>query len=179
MFPVGSLQPVRHAKATISHVPQATLWTLDEGPREEDEAAGWQRLKPSLADREQDIFPKLGTKTVRCIPPPHAAADEQGAAVAGGGWWAAPGHVLLSVLSCTMGVDTSNLAIAVLLFLALGQAGEIVWAFEPELGCPRLGSRKATESVQSGVPWQIAGRTAKCRRRRGHVGGLGKEAPAN
>lgn len=74
--------------------------------------------------------------------------NEQGAVWwwrAGGGWWAvAPGHVLLSVLSvlsCTMAVDTSNLAIAVSPFLGPRPSRRKSGLLDLNSVAPKLGSR--------------------------------------
>lgn len=132
MFPVGKLAASEACKS--HHRPCAASYrvqsTLDEGPG--GRKGSWlAAAKAELGGKEsKDIFPKLGTKTVRRIsfpPPCRGGGTNRERSVAGGGWWArwvvAPGHVLLSVLSvlsvlsCTVAVDTSNLAIAVSPFL--------------------------------------------------------------
>lgn len=129
MFPVGKFAASEACKS--HHRPCAASYrvqsTLDEGPG--GRKGSWlAAAKAELGGKEsKDIFPKLGTKTVRRIsfpPPCRGGGTNRERSVAGGGWWArwvvAPGHVLfsvLSVLSCTVAVDTSNLAIAVSPFL--------------------------------------------------------------
>lgn len=133
MFPVGKFAASEACKS--HHRPCAASYrvqsTLDEGPGGGGRKGSWlAAAKAELGGKEsKDIFPKLGTKTVRRIsfPPPCRGGGtnrERSVVVAGAGWWArwvvAPGHVLLSVLSvlsCTVAVDTSNLAIAVSPFL--------------------------------------------------------------
>lgn len=127
MFPVGKFAASEACKS--HHRPCAASYrvqsTLDEGPG--GRKGSWlAAAKAELGGKEAKTFSQsLGPK--RCAAsrsPLHAEAAER---TGSGRWWArwvvAPGHVLLSVLSvlsvlsCTVAVDKSNLAIAVSPFL--------------------------------------------------------------
>lgn len=92
MFPVGKFAASEACKS--HHRPCAASYrvqsTLDEGPAGGGgvKAAGWQRLKPSLAERKQRHFPKAWDQNgaPHLVPPSmQRRRNEQGAVGGGGG----------------------------------------------------------------------------------------------
>lgn len=117
--------------------------------------------KAELGGQEQDIFPKLGTKTVRRIsfPPPCRGGGTNRVRSGGGGRAADGGRWRRATFSCPSCPSCpapwrSTQAIWQLRFSFSWPSAkkEKIWAFGPQLGCPqaRLERRKTeTEPGQS------------------------------